>query len=349
MPGTPASADSGMANRRKTQPSRRSLVTRIAALLVTGLALYVVLPSLSAVLGAWPKLATLSGVWLVLALLFECGSFVCNFAIQRIVLRTRGWFAVITAGLAGNTVTNTLPGGAAAGAAVQYRMLATAGVNSDAAAGGLAASSLLGVGGLLMLPILTLPTVLGDSGLNHTLVSAAFIGVAAFVVYMGLGAVLLETDRPLRALGRAAQWIWNKVRRPHPPLAGLENRLLQQRNEIRAALGREWRQIFLLVVGRLGLDYLCLLAALRATGSQPRIWLVLLAYSAAGIIALFPVTPGGLGIVEASLSGLLVLAGVNGRSAVVATLAYRLAQYWLPTVAGAVAYGLFHRRYGTTT
>ena len=152
-----------------------------------------------------------------------------------------------------------------------------------------------------MLPILTLPTVLGDSGLNHTLVSAAFIGVAAFVVYMGLGVVLLETDRPLRALGRAAQWIWNKVRRPHPPLAGLETRMLQQRNEIRAALGREWRQIFLLVVGRLGLDYLCLLAALRVTGSQPRIWLVLLAYSAAGIIALFPVTPGGLGIVEASL------------------------------------------------
>ena len=260
--GTPASADPGMADRRKAQPSRRRVVTRLAALVVTGLGLYVVLPSLLAVLGAWPKLATLSGVWLLLALLFECGSFVCNFAIQRIVLRTRGWFAVVTAGLAGNAVTNTLPGGDAAGAAVQYRMLATAGVNSDAAAGGLAASSLLGVGGLLMLPILTLPTVLGDSGLNHTLVRAALIGVAAFVVYMGLGALLLETDRPLRALGRAAQWIWNKVRRPHPPLAGLENRLLQERNEIRAALGREWKQIFLLVVGRLGLDYLCLLAAL---------------------------------------------------------------------------------------
>ena len=349
IPGKPASADSGMGDRRKTQPSRRSLITRLAALIVTGLAIYVVLPSLSAVFGAWPRLATLSGVWIVLAVLFECGSFVCNFAIQRIVLRTHGWFAVVTAGLAGNTVTNTLPGGAAAGAAVQYRMLATAGVNSDAAAGGLAASSLLGVGGLLMLPILTLPTVLGDHGLSHTLVSAAFIGVAAFVVYMGLGIVLLETDRPLQALGRAAQWIWNKIRRPHPPLTGLENRLLQQRNEIRAALGREWKQIFLLVVGRLGLDYLCLLAALRATGSQPHIWLVLLAYSAAGIIALFPVTPGGLGIVEASLSGLLVLAGVSGRSAVVATLAYRLAQYWLPTVAGAVAYGLFRRRYGTTS
>jgi uncharacterized protein (TIRG00374 family) len=304
-----------------------------------------VLPSLSAVLGSFPTLARLSAAWLALALLFECGSFLCNFAIQRIVLRTRGWFAVVTAGLAGNAVTNTLPGGDAAGAAAQFRMLETAGVQTDAAVGGLSASSLLGVGGLLMLPILTLPTIVAGSGLNHTLVSATFIGVAAFGVYVGLGAVFFQTDRPPRALARAAQWIWNKVRRPNPPLTGLEDRLLQQRNQIRTALGRKWKQILLLVAGRLGFDYLCLVAALRATGSQPNIWLVLVAYSAAGIIALFPVTPGGLGIVEASLSGLLVLAGVKGRSAVVATLAYRLAQYWLPTIAGAVAYGLFRRRY----
>jgi len=46
----------------------------------------------------------------------------------------------------------------------------------------------------------------------------------------------------------------------------------------------------------------CLLAALRATGASPQPSLVLLAYAAAGIVALFPVTPGGLGIVEASLS-----------------------------------------------
>ena len=334
--------------RRQTPPTHKSVVRRIVALAVTGLAIYVLLPSLSAVFGSFPQLATLSGVWLFVALLSETGSFACSFAIQRIVLRTRGWFAVITAGLAGNAVTNTLPGGDAAGAAVQFRMLAKAGINTDAAAGGLAASSLLGVGGLLMLPILTLPAVVGDySHINHTLVNAAFIGVAAFVVYIGWGALLLETDGPPRAVGRAAQWIWNKVRRPHPPLTGLEDRLLEQRNQIRAALGRDWKQIFLLIAGRLGLDYLCLLAALRATGSEPHIWLVLLAYSAAGIIALFPLTPGGLGIVEASLSGLLVLAGVNGRSAVVATLAYRLAQYWIPTIVGAVAYALFRRRYRT--
>ena len=229
---------------------------------------------------------------------------------------------------------------------MQFRMLRTAGVDTGDVAGGLTASSLLGIGGLLMLPILTLPAVLGGSHVSHTLVSVALIGVAGFVVYLAVGILLLGADGPLLAVGRAAQWVWNKVRRPRPRLAGLEDRLLVERNEIRRQLGRQWKQIFLLVAGRLGLDYLCLLAALRATGSQPHVWLVLLAYSAAGVIGLIPITPGDLGIFEASLSGLLVLAGVKPASAVVATLAYRLAQYWLPMIAGAAAFLLFRRRYG---
>lgn len=100
-----------------------------------------------------------------------------------------------------------------------------------------------------------------------------------------------------------------------------------------------------MTAGRLGFDYCCLLFALRATGSHPRPSLVLLAYAAAGVVALVPLTPGGLGIVEASLSGLLILAGVPGGTAFVATLAYRLASYWLPLLAGALAYVLFRRRY----
>lgn len=338
--------DSGAAARGGWGRPPKSVVRRVVALLVTGLAIYVVLPSLSAVLGSWPRLATLSGVWLFVAVLSEAASFVCNFGIQRIVLQTSGWFGVVAAGLSGNAVTNALPGGAAAGATVQFRMLRTAGINADAAAGGLTASSLLGVGGLLLLPILTLPAVLGGAPVNHTLESAALIGVGGFVVYLALAVVLLAADRPLRDVGRGAQWVWNEVRRPRPRLVGLEDRLLAQRNQIRRALGRDWKRILILVVGRLGLDYLCLLAALRATGSQPHVWLVLLAYSTAGVIGLVPITPGGLGIFEASLSGLLVLAGVNASSAVVATLAYRLAQYWLPMIAGAVAYVLFRRRYG---
>src|SRR5512140_1493572 len=63
-------------------------------------------------------------------------------------------------------------------------------------------------------------------------------------------------------------------------------------------------------------------------------------------VPLFPVTPGGLGIVEASLSGLLILAGVRPGYAVLATLAYRIASYLLPLLAGLLAYLLFRHRYG---
>jgi hypothetical protein len=64
---------------------------------------------------------------------------------------------VVTAGLAGNAVTNSLPGGDAAGAAVQFSMLATAGFDTDTAVGGLTTFSLLGVGGLLALLVLHCP------------------------------------------------------------------------------------------------------------------------------------------------------------------------------------------------
>jgi hypothetical protein len=49
---------------------------------------------------------------------------------------------------------------------------------------------------------------------------------------------------------------------------------------------------------------------------------------------------------SASLGGLLVLAGVHGGDALLATLAYRLASYWLPLSAGLPAYFLYRHRYG---
>jgi uncharacterized membrane protein YbhN (UPF0104 family) len=105
----------------------KSLVRSALLVAVAGLAIYLVLPKLIAVLGAWPRLSTLNPAWFAVALAAELLSFTCNFALQRLALRTRAWFPVVTAGLAGNAVTNSLPGGEAAGAAVQFGMLTTAG------------------------------------------------------------------------------------------------------------------------------------------------------------------------------------------------------------------------------
>ena len=44
---------------------------------------------------------------------------------------------------------------------------------------------------------------------------------------------------------------------------------------------------------------------------------MLLAYAAAVVLGMIPATPGGLGFVEAGLTGLLALAGVAGGAAAV--------------------------------
>jgi uncharacterized protein (TIRG00374 family) len=326
--------------------TRKGVAKRALVVPVAGVAIYLVAPKLTSVLGSWPRLSTLSPVWFTAALAAELASFTCNFALQRLALQTSGWFAVVTAGLAGNAVSDSLPGGAAAGAAVQFGMLTTAGFDTGTAVAGLTAFSLLGVGALLALPVFALPAILAGVPASPGLVHTALLGIAAFALFSVFGGLILYADWPLAAAGRAAQRLRNWLTRGRrPPVTGWDKLLLAQRDAIRAVLGKKWWQAVLLTAGRLGFDYGCLLAALRATGANPQPSLVLLAYAAAEIVALIPLTPGGLGIVEASLSGLLVLAGVPAGYALLATLAYRIASYWLPLLTGPPAYLLFRRRY----
>ena len=316
-----------------------------AVVALAGVTIYLVFPAITEVLASWPRLSTLHPWWITAAIAAEVAHFACTFALQRLALRTRAWFGVITSQLAGNAINLIMPGGAAVGAAVQFRMLATSGLDTSSTVGGLAAFSLLGVGGLLALPVFALPVILIGAPVNRGLVNAAILGAAGFVAFAAFGAVILTYDAPLRWAGRVAQRAGNWVLRKRPPLEGLDETLLAQRNEIRAVLGRQWWQALLLSAGRLAFDYLCLLFALRATGARPRASVILVAYAAAGIVGMIPATPGGLGLVEASLTGLLVLAQVDSSQALLATLAYRLASYWAPLCAGPVAYGLFWIRY----
>jgi uncharacterized membrane protein YbhN (UPF0104 family) len=344
-----APARPSLAARIDEEKSRRlawkTVARRAAMAVIAGLAIYLVFPAITEVLASWPRLSTLNPWWLFAAIGAEIAHFACTLALQRLALQTKAWFPVVTSQLAGNAVTLVMPGGAAVGAAVQFRMLAVSGMDTSETVGGLAAFSLLGVGSLLALPVFALPVILLGAPVDRGLEHAAFLGAAGFVAFAAFGAVVLAYDAPLRWAGRMVQRLANRVLRNRPPRRGLAGTLLERRDEIRATLGRQWWRALLLSAGRLAFDYLCLLLALRATGSNPRPALILVAYAAAGIIAMIPVTPGGLGLVEASLTGLLVLANVDSSQAVLATLTYRIASYWLPLIAGPVAYGLFRMRY----
>ena len=108
-------------------------------------------------------------------------------------------------------------------------------------------------------------------------------------------------------------------------------------------LGARWKHALAATAGRWLLDFMTLLAALAAIGSYPRPSVVLLAFCAAKALGNIPVTPGGLGFVEAGMTAMLVLAGVDPGDAVLATFAYRLFSYWLPLPFGLLGMALAPR------
>jgi hypothetical protein len=114
---------------------------------------------------------------------------------------------------------------------------------------------------------------------------------------------------------------------------------------VRHALQDSWKRAVPAALGNQLFDFLALYVSLLAVGSHVDPVLVLLAYVAGSALAMIPITPGGLGFVEAGLTGVLTLAGVTPDHAVLATLLYRLFQYWLPLPAGLIASILFRRRH----
>src|SRR5271166_2658932 len=131
---TPTAAKAAAIDAARTRPlTWKTVVKRSVAVGAAGVAIYLLLPSILRVLGSWPRLATLNPIWFAVALAAELGSFTCNFGLQQLALRARRWFAVVAAGLVGNAVTGTLPGGDAADAAVQFELLAKDGFDTDTA------------------------------------------------------------------------------------------------------------------------------------------------------------------------------------------------------------------------
>jgi uncharacterized protein (TIRG00374 family) len=320
-------------------------MTRQALLLiVTGISLYFVFPSLIEVFSSWPRLVDLEPWWLLPMVLLEAGSFASIVALQRICLRTRAFWPVLTAQLAGNAFSRIVPGGAAAGAAVQYPMLVDAGVPRGRVASGLTTATGVTFGVLLALPLAALPTIVLGLPISRGLTQAAVMGAIGFAVIVALAVSITVSDAPLRLLGRGAQALQNRLRRHHEPVRDLPERLIAERNHAIGALGRNWWKALLAGLGWWLLDYSALLLALAAIGASPEPSLVLVAYAGGLVLTMIPLTPGGLGFVEAGLTGLLALAGIDAADAALATLAYRLVSYWLPIPLGAAAV-VIHRRH----
>jgi uncharacterized membrane protein YbhN (UPF0104 family) len=97
----------------------------------------------------------------------------------------------------------------------------------------------------------------------------------------------------------------------------------------------DWRIIG--AIGYLWFDIAVLFACFAAAGHTPPLAPVVLAYQI-GYLSNFIPVPGGIGVLDGSMIGMLVLYGVGGTVATAATLVYHAIALWVPAIWGTIAF-----------
>ena len=308
------------------------------------MSVYLVIPSVVEVFSSWPELERLRPGSLAIMSGLILLSLVCFWLLLGLCLDSTEWVLMAMSQLASSAVARIVPGGAATATAVQYRLIKDAGVPSSKAATGLTVVTLLNFAVLFSLPIFAIPALLFGPPIAPLLLRAAVAAAIGFVAMAMIGGVFLLRDRPLVLLAKAIDGIARLLRRFDPSAPPRADRLLESRDLIRNNLADKWFWVVLASVGKWGFEYFALVMAVRGVGHDDLSSILLLAFVTAALLSRIPFTPGGLGFVEAGLTGTLVLAGLSSGDAVLATLAYRLVSYWLPIPFGAIAYGVHRRR-----
>ena len=323
-----------------------TLTKRGLLLALFAAAMYSLAPLLVDVFSSARDLGDITLWWFAVMVALEGGSFAAAWGLARLAVPGLGWGVASMAQLAGNSASRVFPGGAVVAGALYYRMLTRAGTEPGRAAAALTVNALISNVVLLALPATAGVIAAVSAPLPAGLVPVAVGGVVLFAGLLAVGLVAALFDAPLRWATRVIGFVVSRVAalRRRTVVVSPES-VLARRDEVLAALGPRWLRAVVFAALNWLLDYLVLVAALYAVGARPRLSIVLVAYSSAAVLAMIPITPGGLGFVEAGLTATLTAAGVPVSRALLATLAYRLVAFWLPIPAGGGAYLVFRKRY----
>ncbi len=246
---------------------------------------------------------------------------------------------------AGFLISNVIPGGGAVAVGTQYSILSRYGVSSAAAAAAVSADAIwtyLMVLGTPAIAVLLLFSV-GRSAEGYT--ATAIVGLVVVAIsLLGIFAVLRSPESAGRIgvrLQRPANWLWRRLRRTPPDVEAM---LRQFNLQASALVATRWRSLTATNIAAQMAPYVVLVAALAGLGAFPDDvgWIeVLAAYSIALLLTSFPITPGGLGTVDAVLVLLLTRFGVDSSTAIAADLIWRLVWFLPQLLAGLAALGIF--------
>ena len=308
----------------------------ITAFVVVLVAEYLVVPELAGARKSINALRRVNFGYLVAGVLLEAAALTAYALLTRAVLPQ----GVIRLGrllridLSAFATSHVVPGSAPA-TALSFRLLTASGVEGPDAAFALATQ---GVGSAVVLNGIfwvVLVISLFIRGYNPLYLVAAGVGVLLIGAFAAVVLLLLEgRERGVEVVHRIVNRLPfldgnrtdNLIRR----IAARLRTLVDDRELLRRAVG--WAAANWL------LDAASLWVFIAAFGRLISPIDLLVAYGLANILAVIPITPGGLGVIEGVLIPTLAGFGVDKGVATVAVLAYRLVNFWLPIPIGGACY-----------
>jgi hypothetical protein len=319
----------GLLTRRRIWP----VVRFVLGIGIVVLALWVLSSHRGELSGFSTVLGNLKWWWIPPALLVELASFVCFAGLQYEFLRCGGLLppdgALLKMTFASQAITNSLPGGTAFSAVYGFRWFRRFGADDTLAAWSLAGTVVASVVSLALVATAGLALATGE-GASLDLIPVI---VGVFVVTVALGALFVY-ERPLALVVtwgiRASRKL---VGRPRGDLVAEIHRIVAMITAVRLG-SRQVIRIVLWGVANWLFDCACFAMMFLAVNANIPWKGLLLAYGAGQLAATLPFTPGGLGVVEGSITIALVAFGGVHASTVDAVLMYRVISFWLILVVG---------------
>lgn len=322
------------------QPRRRMPTwARVAVSIVAvGLAVWFVLvPQFAEASTTLRTMEQISIPLLLLAAACELGSLLSYTALTSTVFgRTHPPIAtLLRLDLIDLGINHIVPGGAPIAAGVRVRLFHSIGVRSSAAMAVTTIEILVAnlmLGGMLGLGILlSIGNIAGSSWLL----------IAGILVLVLLVATAVAVWRLVFHTGRSVELILALVRHVRfIPASGTEQFLRTMARQLRGLLLRRSRRVRALIFAALNwiLDAAVLWIMLSAFGRPPPIGGVITIYAVGCLVSMLPITPGGLGVVEGFMVPALIVLGTSHPTALIAVLAWRLLEYWLPLPLAALSW-----------
>lgn len=256
------------------------------------------------------------------------------------------WFTLRLT-VTGYGAAHVLPGGGATAATVTYGALKGRGFEARSIGAALAVVSTLvyGVLGVIFagsLAYMVLNRDLDPAGTSALLAGLVLVIGACVVAYAAYRNPLLIRRALVRlvlsggrVLGRDPSrrrvegWADERVSRLKGEIGAV---LLQLRHDPGSVT-----RLGGLALGYWAFDVACLVTMFYALGVPVGVLEILVAYGVATAAGTLPLTPGGIGVFEATMLGTLALLGV-GSEATIPILGYRLFNFWLPIPLAVVFY-----------